>query len=304
MGKVASSAVLFSELFELYSNLRSSYVAESTIDETFVPAKKPVLRTVGDKPARTITSLELLSMGQTELKRQRKPGGINANIRVLRGFGNWAAKQELLPAENPFATLELLKTETPEPRFLTHEEFRLIYNAESRLHLRDIYLFLLLSGQRAGDVLRLSWENVDLGRAVMRFRIGKTKRLHQVPLHPELLSLLQRMVPKSAGNIWGREYTVRYVSHRFKAAARKVKVTDVSLHKLRATFASHLALSGVDLYQISKLIGHASVLTTQKYYASLITSELHGVVARLQPVTGCVALYTGGQAPNPWGGAR
>jgi site-specific recombinase XerD len=47
------------------------------------------------------------------------------------------------------------------------------------------------------------------------------------------------------------------------------------------TFASWLALDGVSIYHISKLLGHSDVKITQEYYAHLEPAELHDVVDKI-----------------------
>jgi integrase len=55
----------------------------------------------------------------------------------------------------------------------------------------------------------------------------------------------------------------------------------LNFHSLRTSFASWLALDGVSIYQISKLLGHSDVKITQEYYAHLEPAELHDVVDRI-----------------------
>jgi site-specific recombinase XerD len=46
---------------------------------------------------------------------------------------------------------------------------------------------------------------------------------------------------------------------------KKAEITDFRFHDLRHTFATRLAQAGVDLYKISKLLGHKNIRTTQRY---------------------------------------
>ncbi len=51
----------------------------------------------------------------------------------------------------------------------------------------------------------------------------------------------------------------------FVIALEKAEIEDFTFHGLRHTFATRLAQSGVDLYKISKLLGHKDIKTTQRY---------------------------------------
>jgi integrase len=53
-------------------------------------------------------------------------------------------------------------------------------------------------------------------------------------------------------------------------------------HNLRSSFASWLVERGVPIYGVSRLLGHASVKLTQKYYASLSPDTMHNEVAKIQ----------------------
>jgi len=257
---------------------------------------------VGDKPADQLTGVDLLVLVRRALESGRMPAGINVNLRCLHAFGRWCAKQKLLDRDNPFAGVDLLKVPATPIRYLNHEEFRRIYNAESKPLLGQIYLVALVTGQRCGDVLRLRWEMIDLQRAVIRLVNKKTNRLNTIPIHSMLMEVLQKMGLKSEGPLFvgrrGEKLTVSYASHQFLKAARRARVDGVTFHTLRKTFASWLALSGVGLHEIQKLLGHSSVTLTEKYYASLCASELHGTIARLQPVTGSLPNLVSGPQPN------
>ena len=69
----------------------------------------------------------------------------------------------------------------------------------------------------------------------------------------------------------------------FKEALRKAKISDFTWHGLRRTFATRLAHKGLDIYKISRLLGHADVQTTQKRYAHHCTESLRIGVDILDP---------------------
>ncbi len=73
----------------------------------------------------------------------------------------------------------------------------------------------------------------------------------------------------------GREYPFDFkpdfVSHKIADYYKLAEIEGANLHSLRKTFGSILLQSGsADLYTVSKLLGHASVKTTEKYYVDLL----------------------------------
>lgn len=70
------------------------------------------------------------------------------------------------------------------------------------------------------------------------------------------------------------------VIKRLGEAAKAADLTDVTLHTLRHTFASHLVMSGVDLPSVQKLMGHKDIKTTMRY-AYLVPDHLRAAMAML-----------------------
>lgn len=279
----------FSDLFDLFVSLRSGYVRETTIRDTFIPTKKAVLRNLGDPIVHNVSPLDLLQLIQTLLK-TRKPTGVNVNIRVLRTFGRWLSAQIPELEKNSFSKLTTIKVADRPIRFLTKEEFRKIFQAEKRPEMRRFYLWGLCTGLRAGDLTRLRFDDIDRRSGMIRVRNSKSGRVATIPLHPDLNKLLDEMTPGSDGSLWSRRFSVSYVSHRFKKASKDAGIQDVSLHTLRKTFGSWLSRNGVNIFEIQKLLMHSSPILTAKYYAYLQPSDLGRYVAKLAPATGSISV--------------
>jgi site-specific recombinase XerD len=75
-------------------------------------------------------------------------------------------------------------------------------------------------------------------------------------------------------------WTPDAVSHHFLRTAKKAGLSKVRLHDLRHTFASHLAMAGVDLYTIKELLGHHEIKTTM-IYAHLSSAHLDQALTKL-----------------------
>ena len=148
---------------------------------------------------------------------------------------------------------------------------------------------LLLTGARMSEVLKLSWEQLDLDRGewTKPSHHTKQKKTEHVPLSAQALELLESLKPQHArGPLFiGRDgkaarvsirrpwlaackaaglVTVEVVKGRRRHAVTKYKPT-VRIHDLRHTFASHLASMGYSLQIIGRLIGHTQAATTLRY---------------------------------------
>ena len=80
----------------------------------------------------------------------------------------------------------------------------------------------------------------------------------------------------SLESLWN--YTRNFVSHKFKKEVRRLGIKNARFHDLRRTFGYNLIKQGRPIYEVSKLLGHSSVITTERYYAPLLTIEIEDFV--------------------------
>jgi len=127
--------------------------------------------------------------------------------------------------------------------------------------------FAYYSGARSGEIRRLSRENVYPQHIVAYGKSGK--RL--IKLNTQAKELLDGL-----DELW--DYTKDFVSHKFKKEARRLGIPDIRFHDLRRTFGYNLIRQGRPIYEVSKLLGHSSVTTTERHYAPLLTTEIEDFV--------------------------
>lgn len=130
---------------------------------------------------------------------------------------------------------------------------------------------LLLTGSRLSEVLSSEWNAFDLDAGVWTKPSHHTKQKTEehVPLSAPALELLRAMKPRLAhGPLFiGRYGKLARVSLKrpWEYATERAGITDVRLHDLRHSFASHLASSGTSLAIVGKLLGHTQASTTLRY---------------------------------------
>jgi integrase len=114
--------------------------------------------------------------------------------------------------------------------------------------------------------------------------------VQRAPLSAEAVTILRALNPQIDGNVFawpdGRPWTTAYVTHAFRDAAEDAGVKDLHVHDLRHMFACRRLRAGLDIYTVSKLLRHASVVMSERY-AHLSQSDVKAAVERYAiPQTG------------------
>lgn len=124
-----------------------------------------------------------------------------------------------------------------------------------------------------GEVLKLMWKNVDFEKREIIIVETKDDEDRVVPMNPLLFNLLLTLKSQDGRNEYvftnpstGRHYVE--IKRAFVSSCRKAGIEDFHFHDLRHTFASKLVRNGVDLNTVKELLGHSSIITTQRYLHS------------------------------------
>lgn len=197
---------------------------------------------------------------QASMAREVKASSVNTRFRIYRAaFGK--AKEWGYLDKNPFAGVKPLQEQEVFPRYLTHEEIATILGAEGHPRYLALWQTLLLTGCRRKEVVTLTWADINLDGRRIFITTTKNKRPRIVWISEPLVEVLQGLTP-GVGRLfpWG----LRQASRRFQMLCFKVGIK-ARLHDLRHTYGSYLAMDGVDILTIGKLMGHLNIKSTQIY---------------------------------------
>lgn len=160
-------------------------------------------------------------------------------------------------------------------------------------HLKPLVLLLLNSGLRRGEALRLSWGALDFGRGMICVHAATSKsgQSRDVPMTAQARAALatwreqhaEQAAAHPQGYVFARPGGARLksVSRAWSALTKAAGLLDFRLHDCRHDYASRLAMAGVDLLSIAKLLGHSDVKMSQRY-AHLAPGHLRDAVRRLE----------------------
>jgi site-specific recombinase XerD len=187
-------------------------------------------------------------------------------------------------AANPVRQVHRYKENESRVRHLGHDEeaeLRKVIRATCPNREPEVDL-ALHTGIRRGEQFSLKWESVDLKSLTITVR-GKTGRRF-VPVNTKARLALESLWLISNGSAFVIPEARRdgQIDWRrwFDEAIEAAKIENFTWHDLRHTFASRLVMAGVDLSTVQKLLGHKSILMTQRY-AHLAPGHLQDAVEKL-----------------------
>lgn len=129
------------------------------------------------------------------------------------------------------------------------------------------------AGLRVSEAVNLKIEDIDSDRMTLHIRNGKNGKDRYVTLSPVVLKQLRTywkyckftsyIFPgtTSSGHLTRAAATLIYKEAKERAGIKKRG----GIHALRHAFGTHMLESGIDLFIIKQLLGHASVSTTTRY---------------------------------------
>ncbi len=128
--------------------------------------------------------------------------------------------------------------------------------------------FALLTGARKGEILSLTWRNVDINRkiAVITAENAKSGKARAVPLNEEVVSIL-RSLPRECEFVFSSNgERVKQISRtNFARALKKSGIDDFRFHDLRHTWASWHVQNGTPLMALKEMGGWETLEMVNKY---------------------------------------
>ena len=216
---------------------------------------------IGDKPLNRLTTEEIQSFYNTRMA-ETTPSTANRHFTTLRAIINKMIQLKLYNGENPCTGVSKQKENPARTNYLARDQIKTLLDCiEDRS--KNLVAFAILTGMRRGEIMRLTWQDMDLNNGIIHIYESKSGHKREVPIVPDLKNILLGMNPQLHGKVFN--LTVKQIEHDFCQALAKAGIVGIRFHDLRHTFASHFMMGGGDLCVLQRILGHSDLKMTQRY---------------------------------------
>lgn len=226
---------------------------------------------------------------------------INNYIRNIKVFFAWLDEQQSI-SKNPMIKIKQLPNNRKAKDFITDEEFsRLIGRLDKSYfsEYRDYMIINLLmdTGMRIGECLSLKLNDFDfVARTIhLSAEITKGRKDRAVFFSQKVLKEIKKWIQYKdryteslymfPSRNFGEQLNVSGFETNFKNYIRRAGINKtISPHSIRNNFAKRCLMSGMDIYSLSRILGHSSVTVTEKAYLDLTDCDIRQNYQRYSPI--------------------
>ena len=217
---------------------------------------------------------------------------INGIIKNMRAFFKYAVENEYI-ANNPVFKVKWAKESKPLIKTFTNKQAVQLSNAFSNINYlesrnKTIIIMLLETGIRNNELCIL--KDISISDSVLTI-FGKGNKERQVGISPILQKQLitynrikkayfsDKTIHHDALFLsrTGRKCTVETIENIMNEAGKRIGIDDnirCSPHTCRHFYAQTMVKNGIDIYSLSRLLGHGNISITQRYLESMLDKDI------------------------------
>jgi len=223
------------------------------------------LTAFGDQEANSITVRQIEKV-LTDLHNQgMQPATLIRHLTVLKAAFN-RAKRLGLVKENPACLVKTPKVNNVLVRYLTQDQEAALLECLPEKY-RPFILMAVNTGLRQGELLRLTWADIDWNVGVLTIHETKAGERRRTPMNSTVVGLLSvlktSITPEPVERVF--PFDARYVRRLFEGAVKASGLSPFRFHDLRHTFASRLAMQGANDRTLMALGGWKSPAMLARY---------------------------------------
>lgn len=291
MSQKSFKYLTFDKLAETY--FTSNQAHNKSNHQSNLMYKKHIKPSFGD-----VTIAKLEDSLVYELQALKKADGlsestINVIVKLVNRIIGFGIRRGII-AYSPFKNIKLFKIENTRLRYLSLVEIKKLREVVSKDKVLDLFVkFALGTGARAKSILSIQKKDINFENKSITLKDFKRGNTYMGYLDDAAFEVVVKHVEYFSANSYvvstfGKAvkyqaiYTqLREIFDEFNSElSNDDRANRVVIHTLRHTFASHLAISGVSIQEIQKLMNHKDIKQTLKY-AKLMPDSGRGHVKNL-----------------------
>ena len=227
---------------------------------------------------------------------------INNYIRNIRVFFNWMEREYII-RKNPMKRIRQLKYNRQAKVFLSDEDLKKFLSKFDKSYFtehRDYVMIMLMldSGMRLGECSTVLVTDLELARKRINLRAEETKgrKDRTVYFSPKTETIIRRWlqfkdryvesdylfpIKEHGGSIGVGNFESNFKKYILRAGLNE----EYTPHCLRNNFAKRCLMNGMDIFTLSKILGHSSVEVTEQAYLDLTDEDISKQYHRASPLS-------------------
>jgi len=204
----------------------------------------------------------------------------NRHLMLIKAIFNFAIENGFC-ISSPVTGFTAFKENRVPARFLNNLELKKFITSaghDVNTEAGTLFIFLAMTGLRIGEAISLMLKDYNPGLATIFIQSTKSGYGRVVVLNETAKSIIENQLRKHrTGFVFRGRDSVSAMHRPSKAFARICEAAglqDITPHSLRHTFASLSLINGVSMFEVSRLLGHSSIRTTEQHYSHVTNERL------------------------------
>ena len=199
----------------------------------------------------------------------------------------YAVKEWAWLTVNPMRSIKKPRIGKGRIRFFNIDEIQKIQNlcsASENPYLETIFIVALHTGMRKGEILTLTWENIDFKRKEIQLQTSKNGEPRDIPMSEAVFQALSKLSSSKLANISGLLFPSPNNSKKpidirsaWERVLQKAGIQDGTFHSIRHTTCTMLAQIGLSPILTARFVGHRDSKMTDRYTHSIKSHIIEAV---------------------------
>ena len=264
-----------------------SWRRENNLFELWI---KPV---IGQMPFKNIRPFHMERIKKNMADAKKSPRSIQYALAVIRQVFNHAIKNQMFVGDNPATKVSKPRVDNKRVRFLTQDEAdTLLDNLKNKSkQVHDIALISLHCGLRASEIFKLTWGDIDLNSGIITVK-GKGGKTRPAFMTDKVKTLFENLPSGEPTDLVFKDRNgkkIMRISNLYYKTLEELGFNDgiedrrlkACFHTLRHTYASWMVQNGENLYTVKELMGHSTLVMTERY-SHLAKDNLRNAVQKFE----------------------